>query len=375
MNKRRKIVVNASTVLISGGYYLSLEIIHALIDSNKFELFIICPSERKYLSCKTENSSLFVVPRWKLKRIFRLFLDNIWLPKLIRKLNPNLVFSLTNIPAKTQYHQVFLHDNPFFGERNLKQFKLSPLQIFIHELRSYVIRKRLFYVNLLLVQSEYHKNKIQNLSSTNLRIKIISPPAPFFPKKFLNENVELLSNEKNNILCLSRYYDHKNLEILLEVGELVKQQNLHFKFLLTLNSNQSRKVRHFLKQIQVHKLSDTIINLGAIKHENIQAVINQCDSLILPSLLESFSLIFTEAWALKKPVFTSNIPSIKSVCRDSVFYFNPNSAKDILDQLKQFSANEENLEEMIARGHTRLKELPERDEYVKLIVNEYDSKS
>lgn len=367
MKKRRRIVVNASTVLISGGYFLSINIIQGLIESNKFELFIVCPNRKKYSSCLSENSHLIVVPRWQLQRIFRLILDSIWLPKLIRKLDPDLVFSLTNIPAKTSYRQFFLHDNPFFGEKKLREFKLPYMQVLLHKLRSRVILGRLKYIDLLLVQSDYHRQKFLKILPGGIQIEILPPVVPNFVKSDVDYIAPRMPHEKKKILCLSRYYEHKNLEIFVELGKLIQKHKLPFIIYLTLNENQHKKVRSLINSLATKKLSDTIQNRGKVKHENIQPLIEECDALILPSLLESFSLVFMEAWAMKKPLFTSDVDSIRDTCGDAAFYFNPHSAKDILKVINETFSDPEQIREAVVKGNSLLAEMPKREDIVNLV--------
>lgn len=367
MKKRRRIVVNASTVLISGGYFLSINIIQGLIESDKFELFIVCPNRKKYSSCLSKNSHLMIVPRWQLQRIFRLILDNIWLPKLIRKLDPDLVFSLTNIPAKTSYRQFFLHDNPFFGEKKLREFKLPNTQILLHKLRSRVILGKLKYIDLLLVQSDYHRKKFLKILSGSIQIEILPPVVPTFLKSDADFIASSVPHEKKKILCLSRYYEHKNLEILVELGKLIQKLKLPLIIYLTLNENQHKKVRSLINSLAANKLSDTIKNIGKVKHENIQPLIEECDALLLPSLLESFSLVFMEAWAMQKPLFVSNVDSIRNTCGDAAFYFDPHSAKDILKVINETFSDPDRIKEVVLKGKSLLAEMPKREDFVNLV--------
>jgi glycosyltransferase involved in cell wall biosynthesis len=69
--------------------------------------------------------------------------------------------------------------------------------------------------------------------------------------------------------------------------------------------------------------------------KNVPFLYKQCDALLMPTLLESFSGTYVEAMYHKKTIFTSDFDFAKVVCRDVAFYFNPFDENDILIQLEK----------------------------------------
>jgi len=112
-NQRIKLFINTSTVLISGGLILSLDIIESLQLDGEFDIVFTCPKLKPYSQFQNENSRLILVPRWMLYKIMRWYHDYFWLTKLIKKEKPDLVLTLCNLPAATTFRQIFLHDNPY----------------------------------------------------------------------------------------------------------------------------------------------------------------------------------------------------------------------------------------------------------------------
>ena len=61
--------------------------------------------------------------------------------------------------------------------------------------------------------------------------------APFYDFKLPNGTL---------LLCLSRYYPLKNLEIFIPLAEEIKKKGLDYKIIITVDESQHRKVKPFL---------------------------------------------------------------------------------------------------------------------------------
>ncbi len=365
MDHQKKIFINASTVLISGGLILTQNILIELQKESTFELYVICPNKKKYSPYINSKTTIKVVPKFLLRRINRLLLDYIWIPKLIRRIKPHLVLSLGNLPSITKYKQLYLHDNPYLTEQFYK-FSMSYFTSIVHYLRNKETFSRIKYVNHIIVQTEYQKNKL-NIIDKNILITILSPSIPTFPILLKETQYGNLSKGKINVLCLSRYYEHKNLEKLVDVSKLIKKKQLGYTIYLTIDSKNHKKAKKILETIKENSLENILVNLGKINHDNVPEIMKHMDAIIVPSFLESFSLVFIEAWLHKKPLFVSDIESIRSACNKAAFYFNPNSEESILNTLINAFENSEQLSEIVKQGEKRLGELNEWNDYIKIV--------
>jgi glycosyltransferase involved in cell wall biosynthesis len=57
---------------------------------------------------------------------------------------------------------------------------------------------------------------------------------------------------------------------------------------------------------------------------------------VLPSVYEGFGIPIIEAMKLMTPVICSDIPPLKEVAKDTVFYFNPSDKKELVKKLIDF---------------------------------------
>ena len=116
------------------------------------------------------------------------------------------------------------------------------------------------YLLLKIMQSEkgYIYHNLKNIEIVNNAVSLEN-------LKNVPENAKdfKLPNGKK-LLYLTYYYPHKNLEILLPLAVLIKKNDLDYKFVITIESNQNPKAHEFLNKIQKLELQDVIINVGSV---------------------------------------------------------------------------------------------------------------
>ena len=70
------------------------------------------------------------------------------------------------------------------------------------------------------------------------------------------------------------------------------------------------------------------------------------DYVISPSLLECFSAIYAESIFLNKPLFVSDYPFSKSICKNAALYFDPYSLDSFYDTFCMYVNNKHIQQEM-----------------------------
>jgi glycosyltransferase involved in cell wall biosynthesis len=152
---------------------------------------------------------------------------------------------------------------------------------------------------------------------------------------------------------LSKYYPHKNFEILFNLADKLIENNI--KVHLTLDKNIKSEAK-IIKRIDENSLNNVLINIGYVSSSNLCEVYQQNDGLFLPTLLESFSTNYIEAFKFGIPIFTSNLDFAKEVCEDAAFYFNPYDASDIINTIMQAFKNPIYIQDKVLKGKNILKQ-------------------
>jgi glycosyltransferase involved in cell wall biosynthesis len=368
MDNRKKILINASTVKISGGLYIALDLISYLVSSPDIKTKIICPSIRPFQRFR-EKTEVQHVPEIFFHYILRPFLDYWWLKKQINAYNADLVVSLSNLPARTGKKQIFFHDHAFMSIPDFRNLNLSLKSRFIHHARRFVFRQRIRFIDHLVVQSELEKERLIQLYGSGLPILIFPPLLP----SHLKNNISIIKFNgisKNRILigCLSRYFEHKNIEILSEAALMCKKQNLPYQFIITVDPSMGKRARHLLSRISELKLSDFMINAGKIKRKNISAFMRSIDALILPSLIESYSLNYIESWFHRKPLFVADKDFSRKICKSDALYFQLSDPASIIHALQKYFNHTEHYTQMLNEGEKRVMRLPKPHELIKTLL-------
>lgn len=93
--------------------------------------------------------------------------------------------------------------------------------------------------------------------------------------------------------------------------------------------------------------------LGWRSFDDLRRLVAGADFLIFPSLYEGFGLPVVEAMVAGCPVVASDIPSIREVAADAVYYFDPMEADSIAAAIMRVGSDAGLREELSARGLVR----------------------
>jgi glycosyltransferase involved in cell wall biosynthesis len=161
------------------------------------------------------------------------------------------------------------------------------------------------------------------------------------------------------LLCFTKYYSHKNIEVLLPVARQFKDTKAPFQIILTFAHNQSSRAKAIMESIRREGLSDHVCNMGPVDMQDVPRLYASVDALLLPTLLESFSQTYIEAMHFGKPIFTSDRDFARDVCGDVAFFFDPHDAGDIARTVVQAFKDRGELTARIERGKQRMAAMPD----------------
>jgi glycosyltransferase involved in cell wall biosynthesis len=156
------------------------------------------------------------------------------------------------------------------------------------------------------------------------------------------------------LICLTRYYAHKNLEIIVETFRAHRDNLKNVVVFLTIPSDQSHEANHLLRAIHRAGVEDQIINLGYIEQSEIPAYFGNCHALLFPTLLESFSTTYLEAMHCGLPILTSDLDFAHEVCGPAALYFDPWSPDSIAEAIIRLRSDEPLRRDLAEAGRQQL---------------------
>jgi glycosyltransferase involved in cell wall biosynthesis len=140
-------------------------------------------------------------------------------------------------------------------------------------------------------------------------------------------------------------YPHKNFEALVLAYREIKNKNLQ----LVLIGKEDYFYQSLKSLVKKEKI-DNIIFAGFVPDEELDVIYKNALFYIFPSLYEGFGLPPLEAMMREIPVASSDIPCMKEILGENVFYFNANKKENISEAINDFSENKELRTELAKRG-------------------------
>jgi glycosyltransferase involved in cell wall biosynthesis len=157
-------------------------------------------------------------------------------------------------------------------------------------------------------------------------------------------------SERFKLLSVAHYYPHKGVERIIDAFRRFPDELADVVVFLTLDSRQHPRVPGVLRSIEELGLSDRIVNLGEVHHDEIGKYYLHCDALLKPSTLESFGMTYIEAMAWGLPILTSDMDFAHEACGDAALYFDPLDPRAMRDAIVELRDNPTLLSQLASAG-------------------------
>lgn len=169
------------------------------------------------------------------------------------------------------------------------------------------------------------------------------------------QNSKVQVKSQNYFLYVGNAYPHKNLERLLEAFKIVLTTNRDIQLILV--GKEDYFYERLLMRIKEKGLEKSVILKGHITDEELAGLYKNARAVIIPSLMEGFSLPILEAMANDCLVLASDIPVHREIGKGAITYFDPNNREEIVEKMKEVCSNDSNHRiEFIKKGLERVKE-------------------
>ncbi len=168
--------------------------------------------------------------------------------------------------------------------------------------------------------------------------------------------------ERFKLLCVSRWFPHKNLEALIEVFRRHGRDLPDVVAVTTVSPGDHPRAAGFLRAIRAPDLAGRIVNVGGIRQEELASYYRACQAAILPTLLESFSGTYLEAMHFGVPILTSDRDFAREVCGEAACYFDPLDAATVRDAILAVRSEPARAAALVEAGRRRLAAMPTWDD-------------
>jgi glycosyltransferase involved in cell wall biosynthesis len=323
----------------AGGLVVGLNFIKCLnkvAGSNRY--LVAAPPGVGYENIELPPGSCLHLYRGKRRALSQWRFDALDLPNSLRAFKPDVVFGMGNLgltrptcPQAILFHKPQLIYPAKHYERETRRARFRNL---ILKMR---LKKCLKGTQLVFCQTPVAKQRFSKaFGFPEQRIRIMPNAVSEFVKVSRDEvkTPEVFSGaRKFTMFFLTKFYAHKNLEILIDLFKVGEEQLRDVRCIVTVAAEQHPNASSFLASIRKNALEEQIVNVGPLRAEELPGYFHHSDALFFPSLLESFSGTFLEAMHFGLPILTSDLDFAAHVCRDAALYFNPWDPSDIVAKI------------------------------------------
>jgi len=269
----------------------------------------------------------------------RIYLDNIVIPRRIKKEHFDLLVTLTNFgPIKAPCpHILFQRNSIYFCRYYLERIK--------GKLKAEVLLRQKFAVeamkraDLIVTPSNAMTNIIKE-TCPNVRNRSFKTLYHGFEKNTLHmeplhsKYAKLLSDKRIKLLSPTHIAAHKGFEELFEIFAYLKKRRSDFVLYITASHvDWPEGIRKYLSKIEQLGLQDHIVFTGRIPQGQIGHLYNHCDLMIYPSLCESFGFSMIEALGHGLPIVAADTEVNHEICGDGALYYSPTNYVNGADKI------------------------------------------
>lgn len=355
-----RIAVIAHALRTAGGLSVGRNIIDALVRiAPQNEYCFIVPDGVGYepLCDRAPHSEINLTREMGV--LARLRYDKYRLPRIVDAFRPDVILALDSslgllkppCPQAILVHapQLLYPDNHFGPRTLMDKIRHRYLMWHFHKelTRTQLVLCQTAGMERRLLESYQYDGETAILPNAVSRLTLDGSTAAEMP--------ELLAPHANKfkLLCLTRYYAHKNLEAIVETFDRFREELQDVVVVLTISEDQHPNVGKLLHSIERLGISSNILNVGPLPQQTLARYFLSCQAMFLPTLLESFSSTYLEAMQFERPILTSDIDFAREVCGDAALYFDPWKTESIKNAILSLKENKQLQNDLVRKGRTR----------------------
>lgn len=355
----KRVLVNGLKSRTGGGRSILHNYLTLLKESDlREEYYVLTPDAEAFQEYATSGIHLVELGGFYDRNVFFPALYGIAFPRLLRRLGIDLVFNFGDIPLATRVPQIVLFDWPYaLYPESLAWSRMGLRARGVRVTKRMVFRIFLRYVDVMIAQTETARIRLERLYGLD-NVVVVPNAVSLDNLDGTDEHPLHLPEGRTRLLYLSRWYPHKNIDVLLPLARRIRARGLPRVIVTTLDPLEHRGAARFLDEVAREGLDDVIVNIGSVPRELVPSVYQSCDALLMPTLLESFSGCYVEAMYHGLPILTSDRDFARDLCGGAARYFDPVSADAILDAIEQTFSDDRERARIITSGRERVAAMP-----------------
>ncbi|MEO6981441.1 MAG: glycosyltransferase [Mucilaginibacter sp.] len=273
------------------------------------------------------------------------------------------------------YSNIFFPEIDFWGAASFYKKK-------VFELIDSFRLKRTLQADGIIFENKAMQSQAEKLYEYPLNKTVFIKPSILPLNAFDSPSSEYLKQTEKipgvfNALILSGWHKNKNInQVPFILSELKKLGITNISFVITVPPLHPESVT-LMNTATALGVAGNIHLIGPVLPTDIRFLYEKIDTVLLLSLLESFSNNIIESWTYSKPLVISDLEWAKSICNEAAVFVDRNNAVEIALQIKKLYEDKEWYKKMQENGRKELATYPSAEqkvlsqlEFVKKIIHE-----
>ncbi len=379
MSTKKQIFIVAHMIRGGGAETFLRGVLPRLVDIMPEASFtcLVAESRRQYYELIEGLSVLTVDDSVLSNTVQRVKFDNFQLAKIVRRTNPDLIFSAAEVVAysltriKKPIMLVYHATLQFYMKPDVDNSALKLL--YTKFVRDRIAKKADMIVAVSHFErgeigARYHGHRFEKSAVVYHGVD----HDRFYPIR-QGEIVEKRFQFKY-ILCISDFHKHKKMEEMIEIYHHMSEMGIDEHLVLIGREKNRDSVLHIKELIEKYKLGSRVHIVEYIDNSELRALYLMCTFYWTHSRCESFGMTPLEAMASGAPVFAAWRESLPEIYGNSVMFYNTftDNYIDIAKQAVEFIRDNRLRSEYATRGldySTRFTWERAAEEYKKIILN------
>ncbi len=370
-----KILFNCTTNIVGGGVKNSAIFIKYALKDKRFQyIFAVSPQVKDILdkwNVNTDQMYLFDISPARDKN------QRNRLKKLSKDLKADMVFTMAG-PAYIDFDilHVMGMSNPYVSHVDLQGLRIgnSPFaimkNILLTSYQSYYARKADFFIfQTNAARNGFCKRLFIDKSRTEVIVNSIGNEFLDYFRNQPFKNMDI--NSKISIFCPAAAYKHKALHLIPSIANKMREKTqgkYEFEFILTIDKDLSYwlEIENITKKLNVKKYIKTI---GLFNYTEAPKLYEKSDLVFVPSILETFSASYLEAFVAKKPLIVADKGFARDICKDGAIYIDPFDPSATAEIINDLIMNVKKQEDIVEKGNKVVKLYGDQKNRYENIVN------
>ncbi len=188
----------------------------------------------------------------------------------------------------------------------------------------------------IIAPSRYSANRIQELYAVSTQPSMIPEPIDLAAwRSLLRSNPAQPGEGKFIVLSVCRFYPRKRLNLLLGAADRLRGRIPGLEIRIVGDGPEADRLKSICER---RRLNGIVRWLGNLSREELAREYNRCHVFCLPSVQESFGIVFLEAMASMKPIVAARAASIPEVVKHGILA-EPDDEKSLAEGIEGLYKN------------------------------------